>query len=101
MNTPLDSLMFYSKLLTGLVLVLNVLSLISIHLLVRWLKNPSRAMQVAPVTTVEDSRQFRSSARMILMTLLIFVIGINGLAIYGNLNLKQATEDVIAQMIEQ
>jgi len=104
MDTPLNSLMMYTKLLTGLVLLLNLMSLVSISLLVRWLKNPARAMQsndANPFPTDNVNRKFRGSARAIVMALLFLVISINGLAIYGNMNLRQATEDVVAQMIAE
>lgn len=104
MDSPLHSLMFYSKLLTGLVLLLNLLSLVSIHLMVRWLKNPARAMQSIdsnPIPKDAVPRHFRGSARAILMTLLLIIISINGVAIFGNMKLRSATDEVIAQMITE
>ncbi len=104
MTTPFDSLMFYTKLLTGLVLLLNVLSLVCINLLVRWVRNPRRAMVTpagtAPLTEQEMKREFRTGARFILFGLLLAVIAVNGLAVFGNYKLRAATDQVVASYIE-
>ena len=104
MSNPFDSLMFYTKLLTGMVLLLNVLSLVCINLLVRWLRDPRRAMvQAGDASAYSESApkpQFRTGARFILFFLLLTVIAVNGLAVYGNHQLRAATDDVVASFVE-
>ncbi len=98
MDTPLHDLMFFTKLLTGLVLLLNIMSLISMHLLVRWVRNPAKAVVGVPVSESAKPK-FRPSARAIIFVLLFFVVAVNVLAIYGNFHLREATQSVINVLI--
>ncbi len=85
-------------------LLLNLLSLVCVSLLVRWLRNPRRALVSAPNNVpfgeAEPNAQFRTGARFILFSLLLTVIAVDGLAVYGNYQLRAATNSVVAGFTE-
>ena len=51
MATPIDTFLFYTKLLTALVIVLNFTTVASLYLLTLWLRFPEKAVQGYPATT--------------------------------------------------
>ncbi len=104
MSTPIDSFLFYTKVLTGLVIVLNFSSLVSIFLLTRWLKNPEKALEMEPGTAlagrVAETGQpvalnYRTPAKLILFSLLVGIVLVNGCAIFANANLLEATDKMV------
>ncbi|CAN5489292.1 hypothetical protein BH23VER1_BH23VER1_11220 [soil metagenome] len=104
MSTPIDAFLFYTKMLTGLVIVLNFSSLVSIFLLTRWLKHPEKAVEIREGSALAElaarsgsavSLDYRAPAKAILLTLLLGVVAVNGLAIFANANLLEATDQVV------
>lgn len=89
MDTSLESLQFYVKAVTGLLLLLNLALLMSIRFGMKWAKQ-------AAATLPEEERGlvWRKSSR-VLGLLIIVVIAMNGAAIFANSQLRQSANAVV------
>ena len=100
MSNPIDAFLFYTKLLTGLVILLNVSTLASVYLITRWLKSPEKALAISgsglPNRANGEPLQYRTPAKVILFVLLTGVIAVNCLAVFANANLLRATDTLVA-----
>ena len=90
--TSLDSLHFYTKLLTGMILLLNIGLLVSIRLALRFAKNS------AATDTSERGLKVWASAKRALAILIIVVVSINAAAVYANHRMINATRDIAAEL---
>ncbi len=91
MNTPIESLLFYAKFLTGLLLVLNAALILCIRLNVKWLR------RLTGTDTDEDSKRSTVRGSRMLIGLIIAVITVNALAIYGSNRLFSSVYEVTSQ----
>lgn len=89
MDTSLDSLQFYVKAVTGLLLLLNLALLMSIRFGMKWAKQIAAALPEE-----ERGPVWRKSSRA-LGFLIIVVIAMNGAAIFANSQLRQSANAVI------
>lgn len=89
MDTSLDSLQFYVKAVTGLLLLLNLALLMSIRFGMKWAKQIA-----ANLPEEERGPVWRKSSRA-LGLLIIVVIAMNGAAIFANSQLRQSANAVI------
>lgn len=97
---PIDSFLFYTKLLTGLVILLNISTLLSVFLITRWLKHPEKALDiVSGVGTMFGGGgkmpAYRTPTKVILFTLLGGVFAVNCMAVLANANLLRATDTLV------
>jgi len=99
MTNPIDAFLFYTKMLTGLVILLNISTLLSVYLITRWLKNPEKALEVnggvGALVGSGEPPAYRAPAKVILFTLLTGVIAVNCLAVFANANLLRATDTLV------
>jgi hypothetical protein len=90
--TTLESLQFYTKILTGMVLLLNIGLLVSIRM----------ALKFARLTCAEDrsedgARRWDAIKRT-LAVLIVTVVCMNGGAVFANHRLVSATHDIASQV---
>ena len=87
-----ETIQIFSKVLTGLLLLLNFSLLISIRLALKWAKK----------TTELDSSPDTAGAwiqnRRVLAALIVIVIAMNGASVYANMKLKVAGHEMAAQL---
>jgi len=95
--THIESLLYYTKLLTGLILVLNIALVLCIHLNIRCIKTlrgaEAEPKATFPITPVEPRR-----AGSILVTLILLVITLNGAVIFANQRLLAAADELTSQV---
>ena len=91
MDTPLDSLQFYVKAVTGLLLLLNLALLMSIRFGMGWAK----AFAASLPEEQRDGTWKRASRALGL--LIIVVIGMNSAAVFANYQLRQSADAVIGE----
>lgn len=84
METSFDSLQFYVKALTGLVLLLNFALLISIRYGLGWAKQLTGHLPES-----ERAPAWQKTSR-VLGILIVLVIGMNGAAMYVNAQLRHS-----------
>ena len=84
MENSFEALQFYVKALTGLLLLLNFALLISIRFGLNWAKQLNGHLPEA-----ERAPAWQKSSR-ILGVLIVMVIGMNGAAIYVNVQLRHS-----------
>lgn len=92
MTTPLDSMHFYTKLFTGMVLLLNIGLLVAIRMALAYAKH-IRAVDVSD----EGSRLWVRAKRG-LTVLILMVVGMNAAAIFANQRMVTATRDIAAEL---
>jgi hypothetical protein len=92
MTTPLEAMTFFAKLLTAMVLLLNIGLLVAIRLALKCAKKNSELdrSEIGARTWLRSKRA--------LMLLIIVVVGMNGTAIYANQQVVKATRDIAAQI---
>ena len=91
METSIDSLLFYVKASTGLLLLLNLALLMSIRFGMGWAKKLT-------ATLPEEERAFAwSKASRVLGLLIIVVIAMNGAAVFANFQLRQSADAVVGE----
>lgn len=88
METSLDSLQFYVKVVTGLLLLLNLALLMSIRFGMGWAK------QLAASLPETERLPVWQKASRALGILIIVVIAVNGAAIFANYQLRQSADAV-------
>lgn len=92
MTTSLESMHFYTKLLTGMVLLLNIGLLLSIRL----------ALKHARISSAEDRSEAGMrrwvSARRQLVVLIVTVVAINAGAVVANYQMVRAAREIAAEM---
>lgn len=86
METSLDSLQFYVKVVTGLLLLLNLALLMSIRFGMGWAK------QLAASLPETERLPVWQKASRALGILIIVVIAVNGAAIFANYQLRQSAD---------
>ena len=92
MTTPLESMAFFTKLLTGMVLLLNIGLLVSIRLALKNAKMNSQMDQ-----SESGSKNWARSKRL-LSGLILLVVGMNATAIYSNQKVVRATQEIATQL---
>ena len=91
METSSDSLLFYVKASTGLLLLLNLALLMSIRFGMGWAKKLT-------ATLPEAEREFAwKKASRALGLLIIVVIAMNGAAVFANFQLRHAADAVVGE----
>ncbi len=91
METSSDSLLFYVKASTGLLLLLNLALLMSIRFGMGWAKKLT-------ATLPEAERDFTwKKASRALGLLIIVVIAVNGAAVFANFQLHHAADAVVGE----
>ena len=90
--SPLDSMSLYAKVLTGMVLLLNIGLLVSIRMALKF------ARRSAAMDTSDQGSRSWTSARRTLVVLILAVISMNGGAILANHRLVTATHDIAAEL---
>ena len=88
METSLDSLQFYVKVVTGLLLLLNLALLMSIRFGMGWAK------QLAASLPETERLPVWQKASRALGILIIVVIAVNGASIFANYQLRQSADAV-------
>lgn len=91
METSLDSLQFYVKAVTGLLLLLNIALLMSIRFGMGWAK------QLAARLPEEERVPAWSKASRALGVLIIVVIAMNSAAVFANYQLRQSADAVVGE----
>lgn len=91
MATSLDSLQFYVKVVTGLLLLLNLALLVSIRFGMGWAKQLTASLPEAAQAPVWQK------ASRALGVLILVVIGMNGAAIFANYQLRQTVDAIIGE----
>ena len=86
MDTSIDSLQFYVKSVTGLLLLLNLALLMSIRFGMGWAK------QLTAHLPEEDRDRAWSKASRTLGFLIIVVIAMNSAAVFANYQLRQSAD---------
>jgi ABC-type cobalamin transport system permease subunit len=89
MDTSQDSLQFYVKAVTGLLLLLNLALLMAIRFGMNWAKQLA-----ATLPEEEKAGSWKKSSRA-LAVLIIVVIAMNGAAIFANSELRKSANAVI------
>ncbi len=92
MNPSLDSMHFYTKLLTGMVLLLNIGLLVAIRLALKFAKHSSNVDQT------ENGVRMWATAKRALTVLILLVVSVNAAAVYANHNMLNVTKDIEAQL---
>ncbi len=92
MTTPLETMHLYSKILTGMVLLLNIGLLISIRIALKHAR-----LSLAADGTEAGSKRW-SSAKRQLIALILSVVAINGAAVFANHRLVGATQQIAAEI---
>jgi uncharacterized BrkB/YihY/UPF0761 family membrane protein len=92
MTTSLESMTFFTKLLTAMVLLLNIGLLVSIRLALK------SAKQNSELDRSETGARAWLRSRRALMALIVMVVGMNATAIYANQKVVKATQDIAAQI---
>ena len=90
--SPLDSMNLYAKVLTGMVLLLNIGLLVSIRMALKF------ARRSAAIDTSDQGSRSWNSARRTLVVLILTVVSMNGGAIFANHRLVRATQDIAAEL---
>jgi len=90
--TSLDSMHFYTKLLTGMILLLNIGLLVSIRLALKFAK-----FSVAGDPSERGSRMW-AGAKRTLAILILLVVTVNAAAVYANHRMVNATRDIVAEL---
>src|SRR5437868_1566061 len=83
--TSLDSLHFYTKLLTGMILLLNIGLLVSIRMALKFAKHSAAS------DTSERGLKLWVSSKRALAILIIVVVSVNAAAVYANHRMINAT----------
>lgn len=91
METSLDSLQFYVKAVTGLLLLLNLALLMSIRFGMGWAK------QLTANLPEEERAPAWKKASRALGILIMVVIGMNGAAIFANYQLRHSAASVVGE----
>lgn len=95
MTSPLDSMQFYTKLLTGLVLLLNIGLLVSIRMALKFGRRSSEMDQS------ERGIKLWASARRGIGVLILLVVCMNAAAVYANHRMVIATRDIAAELPQE
>lgn len=90
--TSLDSMHFYTKLLTGMILLLNIGLLVAIRMALRFAKSS------VATDTSEKGAQGWAAAKRTLAILIILVVTVNAAAVYSNHRMVNATRDMAAEL---
>ena len=93
METSIDSLQFYVKAVTGLLLLLNLALLMSIRLGTGWAK------QLTAQLPEEKRGAVWQKASRALGLLIIVVIAMNSAAVFANYQLRQSADAVVGESI--
>lgn len=92
MSTPLETMQFYTKVLTGMVLLLNIGLLVSIRL----------ALKHARLTSANDRSEQGparwAGARRQIAVLILTVVAMNAGAVFANFRLVGATREIAAEL---
>ncbi len=91
MDTSIDSLQFYLKAVTGLILLLNLALLMSIRFGMGWAK------QVASQLPEADRAAAWGKSSRALAGLILVVIAMNGAAVFANYQLRQSADAVLGE----
>lgn len=91
MEEILDTLRLYTKLLTALVIILNIALILCLRSHIAWVK------EMAGTDTVKGGEFFKSK---LLYTLVVAVMLINGAAVVANQRLQKAIKDVSAVIVQ-
>ena len=86
---------FYTRVLTGLVLLLNIGLLISIRMVLKFGRHS------AAIDRSEPGIKLWASARRGLAILILMVVGMNAAAIYANHRMVNATRDIAAELPQE
>jgi hypothetical protein len=92
MTTPLDSMQFYTRVLTGMLLLLNLGLLMAIRMALKQAKH-CRAIDAS-----DEGLKRWNGAKRGLSVLAILVVGMNGAAIFANHRMANATQDLMVEM---
>ena len=92
MSTPIDAMHFYTKLLTGMILLLNIGLLVSIRMALKYARRSS-AMDRS-----EEGAKLWITAKRAIAVLIIVVICMNGAAVYANHRMVGATREIAAEL---
>jgi hypothetical protein len=92
MTTPLESMTFFAKLLTAMVLLLNIGLLVAIRMAMK------NAKMNANMDRSETGLRNWARARRVLMVLILAVVGMNAGTIYANQKLVKAAREVALQI---
>jgi hypothetical protein len=92
MNTQIEAMHFYTKLLTGMILLLNIGLLVSIRLALKYARHSSL------VDRSEAGTKLWNSAKRALTVLIITVVCMNGAAVYANHRMIGATREIAAEL---
>ncbi len=92
MMSSLDSMHLYTKILTGMVLLLNIGLLISIRMAVKY------AGRASALDQSEQGQGLWKAARRALASLILFVVLMNAAAVYANHRMVNATRDIAAEL---
>lgn len=90
--TSLETMQFYTKLLTGMVLLLNIGLLVSIRLALKHARISSE------VDRSEAGAKRWASAKRALVALILTVVGMNVTAVIANHRMVDATREVAAEI---
>ena len=91
METSLDSLQFYVKAVTGLLLLLNLALLMSIRFGMGWAK------QLAATLPEDERGSAWAKASRALGVLILVVIAMNSAAVYANYHLRQSADALVGE----
>ena len=91
METSLETLQFYVKASTGLLLLLNLSLLMSIRFGMGWAK------KLAATLPQEEQAPAWSKASRALGLLIIVVIAMNGAAVFANFQLRKSADAVVGE----
>lgn len=95
MTSPLDSMHFYTRVLTGLLLLLNIGLLVSIRMALKFGRRSSS------VDRSEEGVKLWVSARRALAVLILLVVCMNAAAVYANHRMVNATRDIAAELPQE
>lgn len=89
MTSSLNSLLIYTKLLTALVIILNIGLILLLRSHISWGKQLAASVG-------EQERQFLKSK--LLLGLILLVIAVNGAAVYANHHMLKNIKEIAAEM---
>src|SRR5687767_9276495 len=95
MTSPLDSMQLYTKLLTGLVLLLNIGLLVSIRMALKF------GRRSAEMDRSEEGVKVWAAARRGIGILILLVVCMNAAAVYANHRMVTATRDIAAELPQE
>ena len=92
MPPSLDSVSYYTKLLTAMVLLLNIGLLVAVRMALKYARHNSS------IDRSDHGEKLWASAKRGISALILLVVAMNGVAVYANHRMVTATREIAAEL---